>query len=203
MIAMTTRTTAAGLLGLLLAACSGDLAAERERVDALEDKLRNLSQEVTSLRQSAQAKAAGVIEFPYYLKCQPPLQGYIAVSDAQATCRAVRPSPEGLYPQCNVFFQKEASIETKDYFEYTVNGTPQLYSVTNYKDEQTKINDVPAFQATFEAQRAPLPMKMLGALIPHDDGLYTITCFATVATFGDYEEAFRRTISSFEFRKKP
>jgi hypothetical protein len=43
-------------------------------------------------------------------------------------------------------------------------------------------------------------MKMLGTLLPYKDGIYAITCFATSATFSNYEEAFRRTISSFTFK---
>jgi hypothetical protein len=136
------------------------------------------------------------------MQCQAPLANYVAMSDAQITCRARKPSADGVYPQCNVIFQKEGSIETKDYFEFAVDGTPQLYAINNYKDSQLEINGTPAFQATFEAQRTPLPMKMMGALLPYKDGIYALTCYATAATFSDYEEAFRRTIMSFEFKVK-
>jgi|GEM_PF-6155668 len=199
---MTTRTAPAWLC-LALAACSGDLdPAQLERINAVEEALRSLNQEVTSLRNTAQSKSTGVIELPFRLQCTPPLASYVSMSDAQVTCRSRKPSQEGLYPQCNVVFQKEVSVETKDYFEFAVDGTPQLYAVNNYKDGQLEINGTPAFQATFEAQRMPLPMKMVGALFPYKDGIYTLTCFATSATFGDYEDAFRRTISSFEFKVK-
>ena len=199
---MTSRTAPAWL-GLALAACSGELEpAQLERITAMEEALRSLNQEVTNLRNGAQSKSAGTVDLPFRVKCQPPLANYIAMSDAQVTCRARKPSTEGLYPQCNVIFQKEVSVETKDYFEFAVDATPQLYAVNNYQDGQLEINGTPAFQATFEAQRTPLPMKMMGALFPYKEGIYALTCFATSATFSDYEEAFRRTISSFEFKVK-
>lgn len=200
---MTRRTAAPALLSLALAACSGELdPAQLERINGLEEALRSVSQELALLRASAQSKAAGTAELPFRMQCHSPLAPYIAMSDAQVTCRARKASPEGLYPQCNVIFQKEGSVETKDYFEFAVDGTPQLYAVNNYKDQQTTINGTPAFQASFEAQRTPLPMKMLGALFPYKDGIYALTCYASSATFSDYEEAFRRTISSFEFKVK-
>jgi len=199
---MTTRTAPAWLC-LAFAACSGELdPAQLERISAMEEALRSLNHEVSALRSSAQNKSAGTVELPFRLQCQAPLVSYVAMSDAQVTCRARKPSTEGLYPQCNVIFQKEVSVETKDYFEFAVDGTPQLYAVNNYKDGQIQINGTPAFQATFEAQRTPLPMKMMGALFPYKDGIYALTCYATSATFSDYEEAFRRTISSFEFKVK-
>ena len=199
---MTTRTAPAWLC-LALAACSGELdPAQLERITAMEEALRSLNQEVSTLRNAAQNKAAGTVELPFRMQCQAPLFNYIAMSDAQITCRARKPSAEGFYPQCNVIFQKEVSVETKDYFEFAVDGTPQLYALNNYKDGQLQINGTPAFQATFEAQRTPLPMKMMGALFPYKDGIYALTCYATSATFGDYEETFRRTISSFDFKVK-
>jgi hypothetical protein len=199
---MTTRTAPAWLC-LAFAACSGELdPAQLERISAMEEALRSLNQEVTTLRNAAQSKSAATVELPFRLQCASPLMNYTAMTDAQVTCRSRKASPEGLYPQCNVVFQKEVSVETKDYFEFAVDGTPQLYAVNNYKDGQLEINGTPAFQATFEAQRTPLPMKMMGALFPYKDGIYALTCFATSATFGDYEEAFRRTISSFEFKVK-
>jgi hypothetical protein len=199
---MTTRTAPAWL-SFALAACSGEPdPAQLERISTLEEALRSLNQEVTTLRNSAQLKTTGSVELPFRMQCQAPLTPYIAMSDAQVTCRARKPSPEGVYPQCSVIFQKEVSVETKDYFEFAVDGTPQLYAINNYKDGQLEINGTPAFQATFEAQRTPLPMKMVGALFPYKDGIYTLTCFASSATFGDYEEPFRRTISSFEFKVK-
>lgn len=200
--AMTTRTALAWL-SLALAACSGELdPAQLERITAMEEALRSLNQELTTLKNTAQTKTTGAVELPFRMQCQAPLMGYIAMSDAQVTCRARKPSAEGLYPQCNVIFQKEVSVETKDYFEFAVDGTPQLYAINNYKDGQLEINGTPAFQATFEAQRTPLPMKMMGALLPYKDGIYALTCFATAASFSDYEEAFRGTIASFEFKVK-
>jgi hypothetical protein len=199
---MTTRTAPAWL-SLALAACSGELdPAQLERISSLEETVRSLNQEVTTLRNSAQIKTTGAVELPFRMQCQAPLAPYIAMNDAQVTCRARKPSPEGIYPQCSVVFQKEVSVETKDYFEFAVDGTPQLYAINNYKDGQIEINGASAFQATFEAQRTPLPMKMVGALFPYKDGIYTLTCFASSATFGDYEEPFRRTISSFQFKVK-
>lgn len=198
---MTTRT-AATVLGLVLAACSGEPErAQLERIDALEEALRGLRQELAALQNKGTGTTPA--DFPFRITCQPPLHGYLAQGDAHVTCRSGKASPEGLYPQCNVIFQKEMSVQTKDYFEFATNGTPQLYVVNNYKDEQTQINGVPAFQATFEALRTPLPMKMVGALFPYNEGIFAVTCFAPSATFSDYEEPFRRTINSFQFKNKP
>ena len=200
-MSITTRTAPAWLC--LLAACSGDLdPAQLERINSLEETVRSLNQEVTTLRNAQSKTPGGQVELPFRMECQAPLAHYVSMSDAQVTCRARKPSQEGLYPQCSVVFQKEVSVETKDYFEFAVDGTPQLYAINNYKDGQLEINGTPAFQATFEAQRSPLPMKMMGALFPHKGGIYALTCFATSATFSDYEEAFRRTIGSFDFKVK-
>lgn len=197
------RRTAVPVLSLAIAACSGELdPAQLERINSLEEALRSVNQELSALRAGAQSKSSGPTELPFRMQCHSPLAPYVAMSDAQVTCRARKASPEGLYPQCNVIFQKEGSVETKDYFEFAVDGTPQLYAVNNYKDEQTTINGSPAFRASFETQRTPLPMKMLGALFPYKDGIYALTCYASSATFTDYEETFRRTISSFEFKVK-
>jgi hypothetical protein len=190
-------------LASLLAACSGDAdSAQLERMNGLEEELRHLNQELALLRASVQMKSSAPAELPFTYKCHPPLQPYVAPSDAAVTCRAPKPSAEGVYPQCNVVFQKELSIETKDYFEFALNITPQLYALSNYKDEQDTINGTPAFRATFEAQQTALPMKMMGALIPYKDGLFAVTCYATKASFSDYEEPFRRTISNFELKQK-
>jgi len=195
------RALAALALTCSVTACNpGTDPATLERIEALEHELRTVNREVASLRSNAEMSAKQA-ELPFRFRCESPLGLYVNQSEALLTCRAYRPSPEGLFPQCNVIFQKEGSVETKDYFEFVANGTPQLYAITAFEDEPTKLNGQDGFQATFETQRTPLPMKMMGTLIPYKDGIYAITCFATSASFSEYEEAFRRTISTFQLKQ--
>ena len=192
------------IIGLLLAAsaaCSGGAdPALTQRVSDLEEELRTTNRELKAMKASA---ADNTHELPFRFSCEAPLHNYYSPNEATLlTCRAAKPSPEGLYPQCNVMFQKEVTVDTKDYFELAVNRTPMLYAINNYSTQQTKIHETPAFESTFEAQQTALPMKMMGALLPYKDGLYVVTCFATAATFSTYEEAFRRSITSLDFKVK-
>jgi hypothetical protein len=184
---------------LLLAACGGGAdPALSQRISDLEEELRTVNRELKTLKTAAESTP----ELPFRFSCEAPLHNYYSQNDAILTCRAAKPSPEGIYPQCNIRFQKEGTVDTKDYFELAVNSTPMLYTINNYSTQQTKINGAPAFESSFEAQHTALPMKMMGALLPYQDGLYVVTCFATTATFPTYQEAFRRSLSSFDFKLK-
>jgi hypothetical protein len=71
--------------------------------------------------------------------------------------------------------------------------------MTNMHDQRVKVNGVEAFEATFEDDPKPVPLKMLSVLLPHREATYAITCFAPRASFDKYEAAFRKIIDTFTF----
>ena len=115
------------------------------------------------------------------------------------TCHSPAATPEGYYPQCSIVVQPQEAIETKSYFEFAWNASPELRALKNVKDKHTKLNDADAFEATSEADAKPLPLKLLSVLLPHGEGTYAITCAAPSTSFELYQPAFRKIVDSFKF----
>jgi hypothetical protein len=189
-----------------MAACSGDgvaLAAQATRLQALEESVRQLTESVAALKERASTTAAvpsaAVPPQVFQLVCPQPWVVEAPVGANLWTCRSPIATREGYYPQCSVVFQPQAGIETKDYFEFALNAAPQLYRVNNFKDGRTKLHDAEVFEATFDADRKPLPLKALGLLVPHGDVTYAIACVAPSGSFDGYSPAFRKVLDTFSF----
>lgn len=205
-------------LGLALAgssACGRD--AERARLAVLEQEVKELGTQLAALekldaRLGALEKAVATKlaapepmpakppDHPFKLTCPAPFLRVDPAGAALWTCRASAPTAEGLLPQCNVVFQPQVSIEVKDYFEFTLNNTPQLFSAMNYQRKDVKIRNEQGWEATFEAQLAPVPLKAVGVLMPRAEATYAVTCFAPKRSFAEHEPTFRKVIESFEFK---
>jgi hypothetical protein len=189
-----------------LAACGGDAerATQSARLATLEQEVRQLSDSVAALKSSSRAPAppaapAPVPPMPFKIACPRPWLIHAPLGATLWNCRAPTPTSQGMYPQCSVVFQPQIAIETRDYFEFALNASPQLRSVTNFKDKHVKVNGADAFEASFEADPQPIPLKMMGTLMPHGDVTYAITCSAPSASFASYSEAFRQIIGTFAF----
>lgn len=193
------------MLGCWLPACSGDVdsAVHSARLATLEQEVRRLHDTVAELKAApakpATEPVAGTTVHPFKVKCPQPWLLHTPLGTTLWNCRAPDPSPQGLYPQCHVTFQPQVAIETKNYFEFALNAAPQLLEVKNFKDKSTQINGADGFEATFEAEPKPIPLKMMSALMPHGLTTYAITCFAPSAAFDTYSKAFRQIIDTFEF----
>jgi hypothetical protein len=189
-----------------LSACGGDAerAAQSARLATLEQEVRQLGDSVAALKTAAPAHdkpapVAGSPALAFRVACPQPWSIHLPLGAALWSCRAPEPAPQGLYAQCNVVFQPQLAIETKNYFEFALNASPPLLEVKNLKDKPTKINGADGFEATFEADPKPVPLKMLSALMPHGEATYAITCFAPSAAFDTYSKAFRQIIDTFAF----
>jgi hypothetical protein len=185
-------------LACWLPACGGgaERAAQSARMESLEIDVRRLEASIAALKAPQPAKPPPLA---FKLSCPQPWLLHTPLGATLWTCRAPEPTAEGLYPQCHVSLQPQVAIETKNYFEFALNAAPQLLQVQNLKDKPTKINGADAFEATFEADPKPVPLKMTSALLPHGEATYAITCFAPSATFANYSQAFRRIIETFAF----
>jgi hypothetical protein len=185
-------------------ACGGgaERAAQSARLETLEREVRRLGETVAALKTPAAAAAPQPTKPPalaFNVACPQPWVPHTPLGATLWNCRAPEPTPQGLYPQCHVTLQAQIAIETKTYFEFALNAAPQLLEVRNFKDSRSKINGADAFEATFEADPKPVPMKMMSALLPHGETTYAITCFAPSATFAEYSKAFRKIIDTFAF----
>lgn len=194
------------LLLLVLGGCSGgdaERAAQGARLTALEETVRRLEAQL-SAQKGAPPAAANPDEAAaklFKVSCLPPWQPHAALGATLWACRSPAPAPEGVYAQCSVVTQPQLDIETKSYFDFAYSGAPQLRSMTNVHDQRVKVNGVEAFEATFEDDPKPIPLKMLSVLLPHGEATYAITCFAPRASFDKYEGAFRKIIETFTFNK--
>jgi hypothetical protein len=193
-------------LGCWLTACGGDAerAAQSARLATLEQEVRQLGDSVAALKAAPPVpnKPATPVSSPahaFKVACPQPWLIHVPLGASLWSCRAPEPTSQGLYPQCNVVFQPQIAIETKNYFEFALNASPQLLEVKNLKDKRTKLNGADAFEATFEADPKPLPLKMMSALVPHGEATYAVTCFAPSAVFDSYAKAFRQIIDTFAF----
>jgi len=191
------------VLACSFSACAGgaERAAQSARIEALEQEVRRLAESLAALKAPAAAvsQPAKSPAQAFNVACPQPWLPHTPLGATLWSCRAPEPTRQGLYPQCNVSFQPQIAIETKNYFEFALNAAPQLLEVQNFKDKPTKINGADAFEATFEADPKPVPLKMMSALLPHGELTYAITCFAPSASFADYADGFRKIIDTFAF----
>jgi hypothetical protein len=196
---------AVGGLALALHGCGGgdaERAAQAARIDSLEQTVNRLSEQLkygTQPKSTAQHGSASAAS-SFKLACPQPWLQHAPLGASLWSCRAPAAAPEGLYPMCSVVFLPQHEIETKGYFEYSLNATPQLREIKGLKDQRTKIKTNDAFESTFEADLKPVPLKMQSALIPRGEMSFVVTCFAPSGSFDAYAKAFRQIIDSFEFR---
>jgi len=193
----------AALASCLLACGTGtEGAAQSARLVLLEQEVRKLAESVAAQQPPppAQPELPVARELAFKLDCPQPWLVNPPLGAALWTCQAPEPTPQGMYPQCSVTVQPHAAIETKSYFEYAMNASPQLLMVKNLTDKRVAINGADAFEASFEADPKPIPLKMIGALLPREQLAYTVTCFAPSAEFAGHAKAFRRIIDSFAFK---
>jgi hypothetical protein len=193
--------------GRMLAACGHDAenAAQSARILLLEQEVRRLGASVSALHAGAAAKpslppsAAGQSK-PFTIECPQPWLLHPPLGATLWNCRSPKPTPEGLYPQCSIVVQPQVAIETQNYFEFAWNASPQLQQVKNIKDRPIKIKDHDGFEATYESEPKPVPMKMRSVLIPHGEQVYAVTCFAPSVSFDNYDaKAFQKITSTIAF----
>ncbi len=179
------------VLGWMLG-CSDGAA----RIEALEQEVGKLGEELRALKSASPGAAAGA----FAIKCgQPWILEHRPLGAALWTCRAPEPSPDGVYPQCSVFEEPQNAIETKQYFERALHAAGQLHAIKNFSDKPIQREGSSTFEATYEAELAPVAIKSLGMLFPYREHTFTVSCFAPSAAFASYEKAFRQVIDSFAF----
>ena len=211
----TARLTLVRTIGWLMTLLAGlpacgkgtEGAAQSARIAMLEQEVRRLGDKVAALEPAAHGQGAAAAPQPasapdkvFSLNCPQPWMLQPPPANTLWNCRAPAPTPEGLYPQCSVVVQPQVAIETKTYFEFALNTTPQFFEVKNVKDTRVKLNGADAFEATCDADPKPVPLKMMSALLPHNETTYVVTCFAPSATFANYSKAFRQIIDTFAFK---
>jgi hypothetical protein len=205
------RTVAWSIVLGALAGCTGndaERAAEAARLATLEHEVRRLGGDIAALKSAAPAQhnnpapeppQSSTLSKAFRVACPQPWLLHTPLGATLWSCRAPLPTAEGLYPQCSVVFQPQVAIETKNYFEFALNAAPQLLAVKNLKDKSVKINGADGFEATFEVDPKPVPLKMMSALMPHLEVTYAVTCFAPSASFDKHAQAFRKIIDTFAF----
>lgn len=193
--------------GHVLAACGHDAenAAQSARLLLLEEEVHRLGGSVAALSSAAPAKpqpppsAAGPSK-PFTIECPQPWLLHPPLGATLWNCRSPQPTPEGFYPHCSIVVQPQVGIETQTYFEYVWNASPQLQQVKNIKDKPVKIKDHDGFEAVYEAEPKSVPMKMRSTLIPHNEQVYAVTCFAPSASFDNFDaRAFQKITSTIAF----
>jgi hypothetical protein len=194
------------LLVLPLLGCdnSGEHAALTVRIATLEHELWKVGDQVTALKAAAPAadKSAAPSHAPsrpFRVQCLQPWVQHAPLGAALWSCRAPSPTPQGMYAQCNIVFQPQVEIETKNYFELALNAAPPYFEIKNVKDAHTTLNGADAFEATFDADPKPVPLKAMSALLPHGEGTFAITCVAPAASYDSYTKAFRQILDTFKF----
>jgi hypothetical protein len=191
-----------------LSACGGagdaERAAQSARLATLEQEVQRLGARLAALTSVAPAPSQPVPPpsspaKAFSIACPQPWQLHIPLGASLWSCRAPLPTADGLYAQCNVVAQPQFAIETKNYFEFALNAVPQLHEVRSFADKPTKIGEAEGFEATFEADPKPVPLKLMSALMPHGETTYAITCSAPRASFDKYGAGFRQIIDTFTF----
>ena len=194
------------LLAWSLLACNSREQAELNvRMANLEHQLLRAGDQINALKAAAPAPAptAGP-RHPFRVQCLQPWVQHAPLGSALWSCRAPSPTPQGMYAQCNVVFQPQVEIETKNYFELALNAVPPYFEIKNVRDTHTTLNGTDAFEATFDADPKPLPLKAMSALLPHGEGTFAITCVAPSASYDSYSKGFRQILDTFKFEgQKP
>jgi hypothetical protein len=200
----------AQLAGVLLPGCGGDSverAAQTARLATLEEEVRRLNENVAALALATKTapaeprgpEAQAAHAPPFRVSCPQPWVLNQPLGASMWTCRSAKATSEGYYPQCSIIFQPQVAIETKSYFELASSASPDLREIKNVKDKHIQLNTADAFEATFEADPKPLPLKLLSVLVPHGVGTYAITCAAPSAAFDSFQPGFRKVVDSFAF----
>jgi len=196
------------MLGCASSACGGagdaERAAQSARLETLEQEVHRLGVRLAALTSAAPAPSqpAAAPSAPakaFSIACPQPWHLHIPLGASLWSCRAPLPTADGLYPQCNVVVQPQFAIETKNYFEFALNAVPQLHEVRSFADKPTKIGEAEGFEATFEADPKPAPLKLTSVLLPHGETTYAITCSAPRGSFDKYSKGFRQIIDTFTF----
>jgi hypothetical protein len=190
-----------------LGACGRDAesAAQSARIASLEDEVRRLGDSVTAIKAGAATKpqpppTAAEQAKPFKIDCPQPWLLHTPLGATLWDCRSPTPTPEGFYPQCSIVVQPQIAIELRSYFEFAWNASPQLREVKSLKDKPIKIKGHDGFEATFEADPKPVPLKMRSTLIPHGDQVYAVTCFAPSTSFDNYDaKAFQKITDTIVF----
>lgn len=192
----------------VLAACGHDAenAAQSARIATLEDDVRRLNE---ALKAGAPTKApspptAAEKSKPFTIECPQPWLLHPPLGATLWNCRSPTPTPEGFYPHCSIVEQPQVSIELANYFEFAWNAAPQLRQIKNLKDKPIKIKDHDGFEAVFEADPKPVPVKVRSTLIPQGEQVYAVTCFAPSASFESFDaKAFQKIIDTIAFPAPP
>jgi hypothetical protein len=184
------------------AACNG----ERERLDALEHEVNQLSEQLAKLKATSAPEPPSAPEpaeprLPFKLSCPTPLRGYAVLGSSLWTCRSSLPSPEGVYPQCNVVFQPQVAIEPRDYFEFALSATTPLTATQNFRSQPVQVNGAPSFEVSFDVVPSSAPLRLLGRLMPQGEIAYAVTCSAPASSYANYEQVFRQVVDSFEWKR--
>jgi hypothetical protein len=176
-------------------------AALTVRIATLEHELWKVGDKVAALKAAAPAEqpASPARAQPFRVQCLQPWVQHAPLGAALWSCRAPSPTPQGMYAQCNIVFQPQVEIETKNYFELALNAVPPYFEIKNVKDAHTALNGADAFEATFDADPKPAPLKAMSALLPHGEGTFAITCVAPAASYDSYSKAFRQILDTFKF----
>jgi hypothetical protein len=191
--------------GCFLPGCNheSESAAQSARLSTLEQEVRRLGDQVAGLatqkNKPATPQPGGAPSDAFKITCPQPWLRHTPLGATIWSCRAPTPSPEGLYPQCSVSHQPQLEIETKHYFEFGLNAGPQLRDIKNLKDKPIKLGAADGFEATFDADPKPVPLRLLSVLMPHGEWTFMITCSAPSPSFESYSKAFRQIIDTFAF----
>jgi hypothetical protein len=180
-------------------------AAQSARIASLEDEVRRLGVQLTALQSGTASKpqpppeAAGANK-PFTIECPQPWLLQPPLGATLWNCRSPTPTPEGLYPQCSIVMQPHVAVELQGYSEFAWNASPQLRQVKNYKDKPIKVKDRDGFEAVYEADPKPVPVKVRSVLIPSAEHVYAVTCFAPSASFDNYDaKAFQKITNTIAF----
>ena len=190
-------------LGVWLVGCGGgaERAAQHARLAALEQDVQQMRDELVRAKTAApEPSKTGATDPTFKLGCPQPWTLQVPAGAVLWHCRAPAATPDGLFAQCSVVSQPQVAIEIKDYFEYALNVSAPWREAKNLTDKPVKHNGRDAFEATFEVDPKPVPMKMMGMLVPHETHTYAITCSAPSAAFESYTKAFRHIIDTFAIK---
>jgi hypothetical protein len=187
----------------VLSACGHDAenAAQSARIAVLEEQVRRLTAaDADAANKPAEAPKATETKKPFTIECPQPWLLHPPLGATLWNCKSPTPTPEGFYPHCSLVVQPQVAVELGTYFEYAWNASPQLHRVKALKDKPIKIKEHDAFEATYEAEPKPVAVKMRSVLIPSEEQVYAVTCFAPTNTFETYDtKAFQTITASIAF----
>lgn len=206
MVEMMRRTMSALALAVAFGGCGHDAenAAQSARIATLEDDVKRLRDSLNALKPDSTGKPSApptaAKTKPFSIECPQPWLLHTPLGATLWNCRSPTATAEGFYPQCSIVEQPQSSIELLNYFEFASNASPQLRQVKNLKDKPIKIKDHDGFEAVYESDPKPVPLKMRSVLIPHEEQVYAVTCFAPSNVFDSVDaKAFQKITGSIGF----